>query len=86
MINRPGVVQYVVIAHWVLGCPVGYVERGGPYLPWQAWQIRWIISFWSPLTKSWSELVSKIATETTVQNFQMKIYSFPGLVPPMFSY
>ena len=29
--------QYVVFAHWwMLCCPVGYVERGGPYLPWQA--------------------------------------------------
>ena len=25
--------QYVVFAHWMLCCPV---ERGGPYLPWQA--------------------------------------------------
>ena len=26
--------QYVVFAHWMLGCPVGYVERGGGlYLP-----------------------------------------------------
>ena len=25
--------QYVVFAHWMLCCPVGYVERGGPYLP-----------------------------------------------------
>ena len=78
--------QYVVIAHWVLGFPVGYVERGGPYLPWQAWQIRRIFSFWSSLTKSWSELVSNIATKSTFKNFQLKIYSFPGLVPPMFSY
>ena len=25
--------QYVVFAHWMLCCPVGYVERRGPYLP-----------------------------------------------------
>ena len=28
-----GVAQYVVFAHWMLCCPVGYVERRGPYLP-----------------------------------------------------
>ena len=31
-----GIYQYVVFAHWMLCCPVGYVERRGPYLPWQA--------------------------------------------------
>ena len=25
--------QYVVFAHWMLCCLVGYVERRGPYLP-----------------------------------------------------
>ena len=28
--------QYVVFAHWMLYCPVSYVERRGPYLPWQS--------------------------------------------------
>ena len=32
--------QYVVFAHWMLCCPVGYVERRGPYLPRQARQFR----------------------------------------------
>ena len=31
-----GNTQYVVFAHWMLCCPVGYVDRRGPYLPWQA--------------------------------------------------
>ena len=28
-----GYVQYVVFAHLMLCCPVGYLERRGPYLP-----------------------------------------------------
>ena len=31
--NNSSSSQYVVFAHWMLCCPVGYVERGGPYLP-----------------------------------------------------
>ena len=31
--GKVGLGQYVVLAHWMLCCPVGYVERGGPYLP-----------------------------------------------------
>ena len=26
---KSGLVQYVVLAHWMLCCPVGYVEKGG---------------------------------------------------------
>ena len=33
MEQEDGFVQYVVFAHWMLCCPVGYVERRGPYLP-----------------------------------------------------
>ena len=37
-----------------------WIERK-PYLTFNAWHISWIISLWSPLTKSRSQLLSTIA-------------------------
>ena len=46
--------QYVVFAHWMLCCPVGYVERGGPYLPWQGKQFRELSAAWLPIGEAFT--------------------------------
>ena len=46
--------QYVVFGHRMLCCPVGYVERGGPYLPWQGKQFRKLSAAWLPIGEAFT--------------------------------